>query len=104
MRTASRLMNAASADRRTLQRIACHDGGLLVVSDRVALITGVTGQDGAYLAEFLLNPPLDEAMSFNLNPSFLDRHLDNRLRQLHPRIRHNIVASLRRRCFRCSPT
>jgi GDP-D-mannose dehydratase len=24
------------------------------MSDRVALITGVTGQDGAYLAEFLL--------------------------------------------------
>ena len=23
--------------------------------DRVALITGITGQDGAYLAEFLLN-------------------------------------------------
>src|SRR6201982_383410 len=25
------------------------------MTDRVALITGVTGQDGAYLAEFLLN-------------------------------------------------
>ena len=26
-----------------------------IMSQRVALITGVTGQDGAYLAEFLLN-------------------------------------------------
>lgn len=29
--------------------------GAAVLSDKVALITGVTGQDGAYLAEFLLN-------------------------------------------------
>jgi len=26
-----------------------------IMSQRVALVTGVTGQDGAYLAEFLLN-------------------------------------------------
>ena len=25
------------------------------MTERVALVTGVTGQDGAYLAEFLLN-------------------------------------------------
>src|SRR5687768_10772686 len=30
-------------------------GGISVVTSKVALITGITGQDGAYLAEFLLN-------------------------------------------------
>jgi len=35
---------------------------------KVALITGITGQDGAYLAEFLLNKNID---TLNFKTNFL---------------------------------
>jgi GDP-D-mannose dehydratase len=35
--------------------IANRTGAGQLMTERVALITGTTGQDGAYLAEFLLN-------------------------------------------------
>ena len=59
---------------------------------KVALITGVTGQDGAYLAEFLLNKGYEvhgikrRASSFNttrIDHLYQDPHVDNRHFILH---------------------
>ncbi len=59
---------------------------------KVALITGVTGQDGAYLAEFLLKKGYDvhgiKRRSSSLNTDridhlYLDPHIDNRKFFLH---------------------
>ncbi|MEG0725289.1 MAG: GDP-mannose 4,6-dehydratase, partial [Mucinivorans sp.] len=59
---------------------------------KVALITGITGQDGAYLAEFLLRKGYEvhgikrRASSFNtdrIDHLYQDPHLDNRNFTLH---------------------
>ncbi len=60
--------------------------------NKVALITGVTGQDGAYLAEFLLKKGYTvhgikrRASSFNterIDHLYEDPHVDNRRFILH---------------------
>ncbi|REL36557.1 GDP-mannose 4,6-dehydratase [Thalassotalea euphylliae] len=62
------------------------------MSKKVALITGVTGQDGSYLAEFLLEKGYDvhgikrRASSFNterIDHIYQDPHLDNKSFYLH---------------------
>ncbi|MBR7512867.1 GDP-mannose 4,6-dehydratase, partial [Mycobacterium tuberculosis] len=59
---------------------------------KVALITGITGQDGAYLAEFLLNKGYEvhgikrRASLFNtdrIDHLYQDPHADHRLSLLH---------------------
>jgi GDPmannose 4,6-dehydratase len=64
--------------------VAAHKG--IVMSEKVALITGVTGQDGAYLAEFLLNKGYivhgikRRSSSFNterIDHLYADPHLPN---------------------------
>jgi GDPmannose 4,6-dehydratase len=61
-------------------------------SSKVALITGITGQDGSYLAEFLLDKGYTvhgikrRASSFNtdrIDHIFQDPHVDNALIKLH---------------------
>ena len=61
-------------------------------STKVALITGITGQDGSYLAEFLLEKGYSvhgikrRASSFNTNRIdhiFQDPHVDNARIKLH---------------------
>ncbi len=61
-------------------------------SSKVALITGITGQDGSYLAEFLLGKGYTvhgikrRASSFNTNRIdhiFQDPHVDNARIKLH---------------------
>lgn len=61
-------------------------------SPKVALITGITGQDGSYLAEFLLEKGYDvhgikrRASSFNtarIDHIYQDPHLDNSRLKLH---------------------
>ena len=61
---------------------------------KVALITGVTGQDGAYLAEFLLGKGYEvhgikrRSSLFNtdrIDHLYQDPHVDNQ--QLHPALR-----------------
>ncbi len=62
------------------------------MSPKIALITGVTGQDGAYLAEFLLNKGYEvhgikrRASSFNterIDSLYQDPHVDGRRFLLH---------------------
>lgn len=62
------------------------------MSDKVALITGITGQDGAYLAEFLLGKGYivhgvkRRASSFNtdrIDHLYQDAHIENRRLILH---------------------
>jgi GDPmannose 4,6-dehydratase len=59
---------------------------------KVALITGITGQDGSYLAEFLLEKGYEvhgikrRASSFNtqrIDHVYQDPHIDNRNFVLH---------------------
>jgi GDP-D-mannose dehydratase len=59
---------------------------------KIALITGVTGQDGSYLAEFLLDKGYEvhgikrRASSFNtdrIDHIYEDPHVDNRRFSLH---------------------
>jgi GDPmannose 4,6-dehydratase len=60
--------------------------------DKIALITGITGQDGSYLAELLLSKDYEvhgvirRSSSFNtgrLNEIYQDPHVDNRKMILH---------------------
>ena len=60
--------------------------------NKVALITGVTGQDGAYLAEFLLEKGYEvhglirRSSTFNtsrINHIFVDPHVENKRLFLH---------------------
>ena len=62
------------------------------MNPKVALITGVTGQDGAYLSELLLNKGYEvhgikrRASSFNterVDHIYQDRHLENQRFILH---------------------
>ena len=62
------------------------------MSKKVALITGVTGQDGSYLAEFLLDKGYEvhgikrRASSFNterVNHIYQDPHRENQNFKLH---------------------
>jgi len=66
--------------------------GLSVVNKKVALITGITGQDGAYLAELLLGKGYEvhgikrRASSFNtdrIDHLYQDPHVDNQRFKLH---------------------
>jgi|GEM_PF-2741449 GDP-D-mannose dehydratase len=42
---------------------------------KTALITGVTGQDGAYLSEFLLNKGYNDMMASDLKLTTKDQYL-----------------------------
>jgi GDPmannose 4,6-dehydratase len=64
----------------------------VAISSKVALITGITGQDGSYLAEFLLERGYvvhglkRRASSFNtqrLDHIYLDPHVDDARLKLH---------------------
>ena len=63
-----------------------------MVNNKVALITGITGQDGAYLAEFLLDKGYEvhgikrRSSSFNtdrIDHLYQDPHEDNCKLMLH---------------------
>ena len=69
---------------------------------RVALITGVTGQDGAYLAEFLLGKGYDVHGIKRRSSSFNTARIDHLYQDPHARQR--AVPSALRRHDRLRPT
>ena len=65
------------------------------MADKVALITGVTGQDGAYLAEFLLGKGYVvhgvKRRSSSLNTERVDHLSDDDDKKLHNRAARKVI-------------
>src|ERR1035437_105177 len=76
----------------TLSRTSRFESSIMTTSPKTALITGITGQDGSYLAEFLLEKGYTvhgtkrRASSFNtqrVDHIYQDPHADNARFKLH---------------------